>query len=398
MSRMISSAKVGLIATSPSQGRVGTRSSTESIENYLRRAYDLFGGGKEAKDVVLLLELFFLFKVGRDGNKPRSGLQAVIAICDFLAFAKTPPWRWSSTQIYDYLTSLTVSNFSRATIRGRHHYIKHFCDAVLADRDIVNKLQRKYPDASFQQITNEASRALIRGFDKRKKILSCPSPNEVEQVLNYLESEFFEVAETDENCTKQYVLLRDRAIIATFYAYGARLTELVNADVTHFDYDPECPEYGELGIWHIIGKGDKERHLPVFEPWIYPILTGYLNEVRSHWTHDPRTPVKDKNALFFGNTRHRISCTTVQRIVKERFREAGVLKEISPHRLRNTCLTRVTDTVGLKEAAKFGGHSHSSVTEGYYSRQASAAGDALRNHVKKIYRQQFNAETREEQD
>lgn len=387
-----------LKVSSPLEGRVGTRHATEGIETYLRRAYDLFGGGKAAKDVVLLLELFFLYKVGRDGNKPKSGHQAVIAISDFLEFTKTPPWMWSSSQLYEYLTSLSVRNLSRATIRGRHHYIKHFCGAVLADRDIANKIQMKYPDASFQQITNESSRALVKGFAKRKKTLSNPSPKEVQQVLDYLDSEFVEAVETGATGAGQYVLLRDRAIIATFYAYGVRLSELVKADVTDFDYDPECPDYGELGIWHIIGKGDKDRHLPVFEPWIYSVLRAYLDHVRPHWTHDPRTPEKDRNALFFGNFRRRISTTTVERIVKERFSEAGVQKNISPHRLRNGCLTRITDNVGLSQAAKVAGHSHAAVTEGYYSRQASAAGDPLRNHVETIYRQQFTAGDSEDED
>lgn len=395
---MIRKAEVELKVSSRMEGRVGTRDATAGIETYLRRAYDLFSGGKVAKDVVLLLELFFLYKVGRDGNKPTSGQQAVIAICDFLAFAKSPPWTWSSSQLYEYLTSLAVQNLAHSTIRGRHHYIKHFCDAVLADRDIVNKLQKKYPDASFQQITNEASRALVKGFAKRKKTLSNPSPKEMQQVLDYLESEFVEAVETGENGARQYIILRDRAIIATFYAYGARRFELIQADVTDFDYNPECPEYGELGIWHIIGKGNKDRHLPVLEPWIYPVLRAYLDHVRPHWTHDPRTPEKDKNALFFSGPRRRISTTTVARIVKERFREAGVKKNISPHRLRNGCLTRVTDNVGLSQAAKFAGHSHAAVTEGYYSRQASAAGDPLSNHVKAIYRQQFPAGDKEEDD
>lgn len=220
--------KVGLKTNPPTEGRVGTRLATEEIEIYLRRAYDLFGGGTVAKDVVLLIELFFLYKVGRDGNKPKSGHQAVLAISDLIEFAKTPPWKWSPSLVYEYLASLAVRNLSRATIRLRHHYLKHFCDAILADRDIVNKIQRKYPDATFQQITNAASRSLVKGFGKKKRTLSNPSPTEVQQVLDYLESEYVESVETEETGNKLFVLLRDRAIIATFYAYGARLSELVN--------------------------------------------------------------------------------------------------------------------------------------------------------------------------
>ena len=389
MSAVVRQIQVGLKTPVPVSDRVGTRPSTECIEAYLRRAHDLFGVQKVARDVVVLLELFFFYKVGGNGNKINSAIQGVLAIVDFLAFARLPPWHWTPKILNEYLTHLAARDLARATICGRHHYIKQICDAILADRDIVNQLQIRYPDACFQQITTAASRALVRGYGKRKRKLANPTPKEMQQVLDYLESEIVEAIETGQ--PMPYVLLRDRTILAVLYAYGARLSELKNADVTDFDFDPQCPEYGDLGIWHIIGKGDKDRHLPILEPWLYPVLSAYIEQVRPHWTHHPKTPEKDRNALFFSSERKRLSATSIQRIVSQRFRQAGVRKRISPHRLRNACLTRVVDGIGLSQASRLAGHSFAATTEGYYDRKASIAGDALTNHVQRIYREQQNS-------
>lgn len=382
---------VGLKHLLQPEERVGHHSSTACIETYLRRAHDRFGAGKNGKDVVVLLEMFFFYKVGRDNNKLNSGKQAVIAICDFLEFVGQPPWRWTPQMLYQYLTNLRARNLAPSTIRGRHHYIKNMCDAILSDRDIANKIEARHPGSSFQQITDAKSRGLVRGYGKKKKKLVNPTPADMQQVYDYLESEIREAIETDQPVP--YVLLRDRAIIAMFDAYGVRLSELRGADVTDFDFDPECPEYEDLGIWHIIGKGDKDRHLPVLTEWIYPVLRQYIDGVRPHWTNAPRTPEADRNALFFSNEGKRLSTTRIQDIISKRFQQAGVKKRFSPHRLRNGCLTRMTDHIGLSQASKVGGHSYASTTEGYYDRKASLAGDALSNYVKNIYKSHGREET-----
>lgn len=375
---------VGLKRPLPVEERVGRLRSTACVETYLRRAFDQFKGGRVGEDVVLLLEMLFAHKVGGQGNKLSSGKQAIIAVGDFLAFTGQPLWHWMPQMLWQYLTDLRAREVAPATIRARHHYINDMCRAILSDRDLANKIQARHPTGSFQQITDEKSRALVKGFGKRKKKLSNPTPAEMQQVFDYLEAQITEQIET--GAPIPYVLLRDRVIIALLYAYGVRVSELSNADVTDFDFDPECPGYGDYGIWHIIGKGDKDRHLPVVVDWIFPVLVQYVEGVRLHWTGDPETPDKQKNALFFSNNRTRLSVNSIQRIVKQRFAEAGIKKNVSPHRLRNGCLTRVTDDVGLTQASKIGGHSHAATTEGYYDRKASMSGDALSRHVRKIYK------------
>ncbi|WP_146089186.1 hypothetical protein, partial [Amnimonas aquatica] len=84
------------------EGRVGHLAFTEEIESYLRRAHNLFGGGLDGADTVVLLEMFFAYKLGSDGNSPGSGKQAVVAVVSFLEHCKTQPWLWQPQHLQHY--------------------------------------------------------------------------------------------------------------------------------------------------------------------------------------------------------------------------------------------------------------------------------------------------------
>ena len=59
------------------EGRVGKLAFTAEIESYLRRAHNLFNGGLDGADTVVLLGMFFAYKLGSDGNSPGSGKRCV---------------------------------------------------------------------------------------------------------------------------------------------------------------------------------------------------------------------------------------------------------------------------------------------------------------------------------
>ena len=368
----------------PAKGRVGQLQFTNGIESYLRRAYDLFGGGVDGADTVVLLEMFYAYKLGTDGNDPASGRQAVIAVVAFLEHCRKPAWLWQSQHLQHYIAQLKTEGLAAATIRGRHHYIKDFCISVLSDRPVANKILSRHPGGNFQQIADDKSRALVRGAKKRKKKLTCPTPDEVEQVFQWFESEI-ETA-IDLGSKSLYPLLRDRAIITMFYAYGLRRDELRRAELTDFDFDPECPQYAGLGLLHVIGKGKKQRTLPIVVPGMYEFVKHYIEVIRPHWLADGGVAPKDRNALFLSDCRRRLSKTAIERAVKLRFRQAGVTRNVSPHRLRDVFLTAMTDTLGLSSASDLAGHSMSTTTEGYYRKASSIKGDPIKQHVQRLYK------------
>lgn len=371
------------------EGRVGHLAFTEDIESYLRRAHNLFGGGLDGADTVVLLEMFFAYKLGSDGNSPGSGKQAVVAVVSFLEHCNTTPWLWQPQHLQHYIASLKTQGLAAATIRGRHHYIKDFCLSILADRPVANKILSRHPGGNFQQIADDKSRALVRGAKQRKNKLTCPTPNEVQQVFEWFEAEILEAIEI--NSKSLYPLLRDRAVITMFYAYGLRKDELRRVDLTDFDFDPECPQYQNFGLLHVIGKGKKQRTLPILVPGMYEFVKHYVEVIRPHWLSNGGVPPEDRNAMFFSDCRKRISKTAIERAVKLRFRQAGVTRNVSPHRLRDVFLTAMTDTLGLSSASDLAGHSMATTTEGYYRKASSIKGDPIKQHVNRLYKNRGDA-------
>ena len=368
--------------------RVGHLAFTAEIESYLRRAHDLFGGGQDGADTVVLLEMFFAYKLGGNGNSLGSVKQAVVAVVSFLQHCKALPWFWQPQHLQHYIASLKTQGLAASTIRGRHHYVKDFCLSILADRPVANKILLRHPGGNFQQIADDKSRALVRGAKQRKKKLTCPTPNEIQQVFEWFEAEISEAI--DVNSKSLYPLLRDRAVITMFYAYGLRKDELRRTELTDFDFDPECPQFRNFGLLHVIGKGNKQRTLPILVPGMYEFVKHYVEVIRPHWLSNGGVGLEDRNAMFFSDCRKRISKTAIDRAVKLRFRQAGVTRNVSPHRLRDVFVTAMTDTLGLSSASELAGHSMSTTTEGYYRKASSIKGNPIKQHVNRLYKNRGN--------
>ncbi len=119
---------------------------------------------------------------------------------------------------------------------------------------------------------------------------------------------------------------RDYAITTLFLNCGMRLSELVNINIKDIQFD-ECK-------MTVIGKGNKER-------------TVYLNKacmkaIEAYLEVRPKEGIdyKSKDALFLSERRERISNRTVQYIIKQELKKAGLdTNKYSVHKLRHTAAT-----------------------------------------------------------
>lgn len=139
---------------------------------------------------------------------------------------------------------------------------------------------------------------------------------------------------------------RDAAILELFYSSGLRLAELTALNVR--DIDP----YNETV--RVLGKGAKERVVPVGEPAL---------EAIQHYRQ--RAGVQT-GPLFINKLRKRLSPTSIWSLVKKYLREAEIPIPASPHKLRHSFATHMLDAgADLRSVQTLLGHASLSTTQIY---------------------------------
>jgi len=146
--------------------------------------------------------------------------------------------------------------------------------------------------------------------------------------------------------------LRDRAMLELAYSCGLRCEEIVNLDLRAFDFETE-----QL---RVLGKGSKERLLPVGEP-AQRALQRYLDKGRHALATDPR-----EQALFLSKSGRRLSNSDVTRRLGLWTREAALAAGVSPHSLRHSFATHLLEGgADLRTIQELLGHASISTTQVY---------------------------------
>lgn len=139
---------------------------------------------------------------------------------------------------------------------------------------------------------------------------------------------------------------RDAAILELFYSSGLRLAELAALDVRDIDVFNETVR--------VMGKGSKERVVPVGEPALQSIQQ-----------YRQRAGVKD-GPLFLSKMRKRLGSGSIWSLVKKYLRLAEIPVPASPHKLRHSFATHLLDAgADLRSVQSLLGHASLSTTQIY---------------------------------
>jgi integrase/recombinase XerC/integrase/recombinase XerD len=145
---------------------------------------------------------------------------------------------------------------------------------------------------------------------------------------------------------------RDRAMLELAYSCGLRCEEIVNLNRDSIDFESER--------LRVLGKGSKERLLPVGEP-AQRALRGYLERGREALARGP-----SERALFLSKSGRRLSNSDVTRRLGLWVREAALAGGISPHSLRHSFATHLLEGgADLRSIQELLGHSSISTTQIY---------------------------------
>lgn len=147
--------------------------------------------------------------------------------------------------------------------------------------------------------------------------------------------------------------VRDRTIFEVMYATGLRVSELVNLKMDDLHLD--------LALIKTLGKGDKERLLPIGDTAI-TWLKKYLAETRS----DLIQKYGEQPEVFLNFRGKKLTRQSIWRMIKKYIAQVGIKKDVTPHTLRHSFATNLLENgADLRVVQELLGHSDISTTQIY---------------------------------
>ncbi|MFT4660507.1 MAG: integrase/recombinase XerD [Patiriisocius sp.] len=146
---------------------------------------------------------------------------------------------------------------------------------------------------------------------------------------------------------------RNRAILETLYSCGLRVTECIKLKISNLHFDD--------GFVRVIGKGDKERLVPIGSLAMKHINL-YRNEVRQHQVIHS----EHEDTLFLNRRGKGLSRVMIFNIIKDLCAKASIEKNVSPHTFRHSFATHLIEGgADLRAIQEMLGHASIVTTEIY---------------------------------
>ena len=222
-------------------------------------------------------------------------------------------------------------------------YIKWIAELGMSERSqarIISGIKAFYKYCMQEQISQVDPTELLVAPKLKKKLPDTLTFEEIELLIGQID------LSTPEGT-------RNKAMLETLYSCGLRVTELINIRRSHL--------YLDIGFIRVIGKGDKERLIPIGTEAIKHLQI-YLQEIRFKMNEK-----KGNEDIAFLNRRGgKLSRTMVFYIIKELAQEANLKKNISPHSFRHSFATHLVEGgADLRAVQEMLGHESITTTEIY---------------------------------
>lgn len=161
---------------------------------------------------------------------------------------------------------------------------------------------------------------------------------------------------------------RNRTMLEVLYSCGLRVSELINIRITDI--------YNEEGFLRVIGKGDKERIIPISQSALKEIAL-YMPDRNSMLGIDKG----NVDVLFLNRRGKKLSRVMVFTIIKQLKEKSGLKKHVSPHTFRHSFATHlVNGGADLRAVQEMLGHESIVTTEIYTHLDREYLREAIISH------------------
>ena len=268
----------------------------------------------------------------------------------------------------DFIESTGETHYDAITYQDIRYFIGHLSERNLSRRTIARKLS--------------SLRAFYKYLTRMGWIESNPMNlvqySVKENVLPdfFYEDELNQLLDAVAQSTSSQQPLQ-RAVLETLYATGMRVSELSNLTLDQVEFD--------WGIIRVIGKGDKERIVPLGDIASEALQT-YIHGMRQE------TNIQQLPNVFVSVTGKVLSPTTIRKLLDTIVEESGLNLSIHPHKLRHSLATHLLNNgADLRSVQELLGHEDLSSTQIY----THVTKDKLRQQYLNVF-PRANRQTKEE--
>lgn len=229
------------------------------------------------------------------------------------------------------------------TLKDLQHFLKWITELGMtasSQARIISGIKSFYKYCGLEKISRKDPTTLLEAPKLKRTLPDVLSLEEIDIILAQID------LSTPEGG-------RNKAILEIMYGCGLRVSEVVNLKISQL--------YLDVGFVRVIGKGDKERLVPIGSSAI-KYINIYKLEIRVH------VPVKagNEDILFLNNRGSKLSRVMIFIIIKELVKKAGIKKTISPHTFRHSFATHLVEGgADLRAVQQMLGHESITTTEIY---------------------------------
>jgi integrase/recombinase XerD len=228
-------------------------------------------------------------------------------------------------------------------LKELQHFLKWITEIGLtasSQARIISGIKAFYRYCLIEDISKNDPTVLLEAPKLKRSLPDVLSFDEIELIINQIDLSKPEGG-------------RNKAILETMYSCGLRVSEVVDLKISQL--------YLDVGFVRVIGKGNKERLVPIGSSAIH-FINIYKDNIRVHVNPKPGS----EDILFLNNRGTNLSRVMIFLIIKDLVKKAGIKKTVSPHTFRHSFATHLVEGgADLRAVQEMLGHESITTTEIY---------------------------------
>ena len=274
----------------------------------------------------------------------KKGFKAYLQLEKSLANNSVEAYLTDIDKVTTYLQTLNdLKTPEQLTLKDLEKFVQWIAElgmTATSQARIISGLRNFYKYCLVEQITTTDPTILLEAPKLKRALPDVLSFTEIEQIIAQIDLSKPEGA-------------RNKAILETLYSCGLRVSELVNLKISCLSLD--------VGFIRVIGKGDKERLVPIGSDAI-KFITIYKENNRVH----NKVKMGHEDFLFLNRGGSKLSRVMIFLILKDLAKKAAITKNISPHTFRHSFATHLVEGgADLRAVQEMLGHESITTTEIY---------------------------------